>query len=72
MARHPVSRYQNLTYFSGVRYTAHRCLVSIQVRIVVTFRGREQSHMDLGNVLLEKVTKDLDVSSQVVNGSSTW
>lgn len=31
-----------------------------RVRIVVTFRGREQSHMDLGNVLLERVSKDLD------------
>lgn len=31
-----------------------------RVRIVVTFRGREQAHMDLGNVLLDKVTKDLD------------
>ncbi|CAB1100869.1 unnamed protein product [Ectocarpus sp. CCAP 1310/34] len=31
-----------------------------RVRIVVTFRGREQSHMDLGNVLLDKVTNDLE------------
>ncbi|CAN0059087.1 unnamed protein product [Pylaiella littoralis] len=31
-----------------------------RVRIVVTFRGREQAHMDLGNVLLAKVTQDLD------------
>eukprot|EP00904_Undaria_pinnatifida_P004305 jgi/Undpi1/13876/HiC_scaffold_9.g03527.m1 len=31
-----------------------------RVRIVVTFRGREQSHMDLGNVLLERVAKDLE------------
>lgn len=28
---------------------------------MVTFRGREQSHMDLGNVLLDKVTNDLEV-----------
>lgn len=34
---------------------------AVQVRIVVTFRGREQSHMDLGNVLLDKVTNDLEV-----------
>lgn len=31
-----------------------------RVRVVVQFRGREQSHMDLGTVLLDKVVKDMD------------
>ncbi|CAM9948337.1 unnamed protein product [Ascophyllum nodosum] len=30
-----------------------------RVRVVVQFRGREQSHMDLGNVLLDRVSNDL-------------
>lgn len=42
------------------------CLLSfLQVRVVVQFRGREQSHMDLGTVLLDKVVKDMDVRDAI-------
>eukprot|EP00752_Nemacystus_decipiens_P006913 g6207.t1 len=54
--------YKIETHDYGVRLKNAKKFVSQghRVRIVVTFRGREQSHMDLGNVLLDKVKIDLE------------